>query len=168
MAPVWQELKRRNVVRVAIAYLVAAWLLLQVTSEVVPILDLPAWVPRFVLLSLAIGFVPTVIFAWAFELTPEGVKKEEDVDRSRSTTRVTGRRLDFVIIGLLAIAVVYFILERPLPTGTEQEIDRSVAVLPFVPLSSGEDDGYFADGLTEQILWKYSVLRWVANSFANL
>ncbi len=155
MTSVWGELKRRNVVRVAIAYAVVAWLLLQVADVVLDNIDAPTWVFQAILLLLIIGLPVALIFAWAFELTPEGIKKEKDVDRSKSTTHVTGRKLDFTIIGVLAVAVVYFVTDKFYwtdETGTEPNVDTSVAVLPFVPLSSGEDDGYFADGLTEEIL----------------
>ena len=99
MATVWGELKRRNVVRVAIAYVVVSWLTLQLTDVLVPLLSLPEWVGRFVFLVLLIGFPLALFFAWAFELTPEGIKKEKHVDRSESVTHVTGRKLDFTIIG---------------------------------------------------------------------
>jgi len=89
------ELKRRNVFRVAIAYLFAAWLLLQFTDTLVPILGLPGWVPRLIFLLLVIGLVPSLIAAWALELTPEGIKLEKDVDRGKSETVRTGRKLNY-------------------------------------------------------------------------
>ncbi len=155
MASVWGELKRRNVVRVALAYAIVSWLILQLTDVLVPLLSLPDWVGRFVLLIVIIGFLLALILSWAYELTPEGLKKEKDVDRSESITHVTGRKLDFAIIGVLAIAVVYFVVEKFFwadDLATESQVNASIAVLPFVALSSGEDDGYFADGLTEEIL----------------
>ena len=90
MASVWVELKRRNVVRVAIAYVIVSWLVLQMTDVLVPLLSLPEWVGRFVFLVLLIGFPLAVFFAWAFELTPEGIKKEKHVDRSESVTHASG------------------------------------------------------------------------------
>jgi TolB-like protein len=155
MTSVWGELKRRNVVRVGIAYVVVAWLLLQVADVVLNNIEAPVWVFQAIMLVLAIGFPLALFLAWAFEITPEGLKKEKDVDRSQSITHVTGRKLDFVIIGVLAIAVVYFVTDKFYwtdQTGILPVGDTSIAVLPFVPLSSGEDDGYFADGLTEEIL----------------
>jgi TolB-like protein len=147
------ELKRRNVFRVGAAYVVVAWLLLQVADVVLNNIEAPIWVFQAIILVLAIGFPLALFFAWAFEITPEGVKKEKDVDRSQSITHATGRKLDFAIIGVLAIAVVYFVTDKfYLTDETEPEVGSTVAVLPFVPLSSGEDDGYFADGLTEEIL----------------
>jgi hypothetical protein len=93
----FEELKRRNVVRVGIAYVIASWLLLQLTEVLVELLDLPDVAGRFVILLLVIGFVPALIFAWAFEMTPDGIKREKDVDRTQSITKHTGRKLDFTI-----------------------------------------------------------------------
>jgi TolB-like protein len=167
------ELKRRNVFRVGIAYIVLGWLLLQVTDVVVPILELPDWVTRLVLFLLIIGFPLVLFFAWAFELTPEGVKREKDVDRSQSITSTTGKKLDRAIIGILVVAVALLLFDRfrvsepDTATGpadstsevqgtvqaeTKPVAEKSVAVLPFIAMSSGPDDEYFADGLTEEIL----------------
>ena len=108
----FEELKRRNVFRVGIAYLVLGWVLLQVTDVVVPILQLPDWVARFILLILLIGFPLVLTFAWAFELTPEGIKREKEIDRSQSITPQTGRKLDRAIIAFLAVAVVLLLIDR--------------------------------------------------------
>ena len=107
-----EELKRRNVIRVGLAYVVIAWLLLQVADVVLNNIDAPGWVFRAILLVLALGFALAVFFAWAFELTPEGLKKEKEVDRSKSITRSTGRKLDFFIMGLMALALGYFALDK--------------------------------------------------------
>jgi TolB-like protein len=161
MTSVWRELKRRNVVRVAVAYAIVSWLILQLTDVLMPLLSLPEWVGGFVFLLLVIGFLLALFFSWAYELTPEGVKKEKDIDHSQSITHVTGRKLDFVIIGLLTVTLGYFAYDKfVLDPGRDAADDKiittpvlkSIAVLPFVPLSSGEDDSYFADGLTEEIL----------------
>ncbi|NIV18261.1 MAG: hypothetical protein GWN47_07555 [Woeseiaceae bacterium] len=158
---IFQELKRRNVFRVGIAYVVLSWLLLQVTDVVVPILELPDWVAKFVLFLLLLGFPLVLFFAWAYELTPEGLKREKDVDRSQSITARTGKKLDRAIIAILAIAVAMLLVDRFLlgtsPVSGQQVSgmetgDKSVAVLPFVAMSSGPDDEFFADGLTEEIL----------------
>ncbi|MGI9271224.1 MAG: hypothetical protein ACR2QT_05575 [Woeseiaceae bacterium] len=154
------ELKRRNVIRVALAYSVIAWVLAQVADLAFDGFDAPSWVLKSVLVILALGFPLAIFFAWAFELTPDGVKKQEEVDRSRSITRRTGRKLDYLIITVLALAVGLLLLDkfvlRDAPstdtsvatTGTV----KSLAVLPFIAMSNGPDDEYFADGLTEEVL----------------
>lgn len=167
------ELKRRNVFRVAIAYVIAAWLLLQVLDVVIPLLNLPDWVGRFFFLLLAVGLPIALILAWAFELTPEGIRRESEVDRTQSITASTGRRLDFAIIAVLLVALGWFAWDKfgaekpaseaaapltaqmadaPAPEAPTGPVEKSVAVLPFVAMSTGADDGYFADGLTEEIL----------------
>lgn len=155
------ELKRRNVFRVAAAYAVVGWLLAQISDVALDAFEAPAWVGKTILLLLALGFPLAIVFAWAFELTPEGVKREKDVDRSASITRTTGRKLDRVVIGALAVAVGFLLVdklvlpEKPEPVTTESSgsgVEKSVAVLPFIAMSDGPDDAYFADGLTEEIL----------------
>jgi len=108
----FSELKRRNVFRVAIAYGIVAWLLLQVSDTLVPALHLPEWFNSGVAFVLIIGFPIAMIFAWAFELTPEGLKKEKDVDRSQSVTHVTGQKLNNAIIGVLVLALAYFAIDK--------------------------------------------------------
>jgi TolB-like protein/tetratricopeptide (TPR) repeat protein len=155
------ELKRRNVFRVAVAYTVVAWLLAQVADVAFDNFGAPDWVSKSVLFVLILGFPLAVFFAWAFELTPEGVKREKDVDRSQSITSTTGRKLDRLIIVVLVAAVGFLLVDKfvlqPAPDETliaeaPGEIEKSVAVLPFVAMSSGPDDEYFADGITEEIL----------------
>jgi TolB-like protein/tetratricopeptide (TPR) repeat protein len=183
MSGIWGELKRRNVLRVGAAFVVFAWLALQVLSVVGPILDLPAWLPRAVLVLLALGFVLAVALAWIYELTPEGLQRTAEVPHHESITSETGRRLDRLTIAgiVVAIAVVaadrfWPQLEAPAGVATTTEpikpgepattapapvaaaSAKSIAVLPFVPLSRGEDDAYFADGLTEEILNSLSQL----------
>jgi TolB-like protein len=168
----FEELKRRNVFRVGIAYTVATWLLIQVTDTVFPRIGLPDSAVTLVIALLAIGFIPALIFAWAFEMTPEGIKREKEIDRTKSITRVTGHKLDRAIIAVLVLALAYFVFDKfatpggvspvadpPAPavveameTPEQQKDIQSVAVLPFTAMSKGEDDGYFADGLTEEIL----------------
>ena len=108
----FDELKRRNVFKVGLAYVVAAWLLLQLTEVLVGLLGLPESAGKYVILLLVIGLPVALFFAWAFELTPEGIKKEKDVDRSQSITTQTGRKLDFTIIGVLVVALAYFAYDK--------------------------------------------------------
>jgi len=157
----FDELGRRNVIRVGIAYAIASWVLLQIVDVISPILELPAWAPKLVFVILAIGLVPALIFAWAFELTPEGIKKESEVDRSGSITSHTGRKLNLVIMASLGVAVALLLLDRQFdkPAEPEQEIaaaisdeEKSIAVLPFVNMSSDTEQEFFSDGITEEIL----------------
>ena len=168
MASVWGELKRRNVVRVALAYAVVSWLLLQLADVLVPLLGLPDWAGKLVLLLLAIGFPLALFFAWAYELTPEGLKRENEVDRSRSIVSHTGRRIDYLIIGVLVVAVGMLLVDRFLLTETEEteetagliaedavespDVTPSIAVLPFVNMSADESSAYFSDGLADTVL----------------
>ena len=168
------ELKRRNVVRVAIAYAIVVWLITQVADIVLDAIGAPPWVMQTLMLLLALGFVVAVIFAWAYEVTPEGIKRESEVDRSASITHITGRKLDRVVMGLLVVALGYFIWEsrfadRPSPTEepapvaevTENEASTvlstqpkslSIAVLPFDNRSALPEDAFFAEGMHDDLL----------------
>lgn len=147
-----RELKRRNVFRVGIAYAVIAWLILQLSDVLISLLNLPDWMGRAVIFVLVVGLPVALILAWAFELTPDGIKRDHDTTPSDSKVLIGGRKLDFVIIGALVIALGYFIWERQQPPVSTTIHDRSVAVLPFVNMSSDQEQEWFADGLTEEIL----------------
>jgi TolB-like protein len=164
----WGELKRRNVVKVAIAYAIVSWLLVQVAGLVFPTLLLPDWLLRAFVVFLILVFPVALLLAWAYEVTPEGIKRTIDVPPTESITRVTGQRLNYVVTGLLAIAVVFLIVDRfVLDAGapaaaTAREGARlggepvgdaiAVAVLPFRNLSADPEQQYFTDGFSEELL----------------
>ncbi len=149
------ELKRRNVYKVAIAYAVVAWLLMQVASQIFPFFEIPNWAVRLVVLVLIIGFPIALILAWAFELTPEGIKRTEDVDLRPTLTRKTGRKLDFFIIAVLLLVIAILLFQRLRPNVSplvSSALDKSIAVLPFENLSRDPDNAFFADGMQDEIL----------------
>jgi len=153
------ELRRRNVFRVAVAYGIVAWLLVEVASVVLPTFKAPEWFMQAFTFVVIVGFPLALIFAWAYELTPEGLKKEKDVDRSQSITTRTGRKLDFIIIGVMAIAIAYFLADKFIwvdkepPTSVVVSEDRkSIAVLPFANRSANEEDAFFVDGIHDDLL----------------
>lgn len=172
------ELKRRNVIRMAGLYLVGAWLMVQVLDSLLPMFGAPDWIARTLVMLMAVGFVPALVFAWIFELTPEGLKRDDSVPASESIAPQTARRLDRMIIVVLALALAYFAIDRfvfaprrdaelvaqtkagvtVLP-GVKTTADsiasipvKSIAVLPFNDLSPGGDQGYFSDGMAEELL----------------
>ena len=167
----FEELKRRNIYRVGVAYAVLTWLILQAIDTVSPILSLPDFAPKLALTILAIGFPAVMLFAWAFELTPEGIKREKDVDRSQSITSNTGQRLDRIIIGVLVIAIGMLLVDKFFLAGVpqaqtehvvatseapaavaEEDETPSIAVLPFVNMSDDKSSTYFSDGLADTML----------------
>jgi len=151
MASFWGELKRRNVFRVGIAYLAGAWLLLQVADLVVPTFEAPSWVMQALIYAAALGFPFALLLAWFYEWTPEGIKAASEVEAT-GTVKFTGRKLDFVIIGLLVLAVGFLLVESDVIEERDVLLANSVAVLPFENLSPDPDDAYFAAGIHEQVL----------------
>jgi TolB-like protein/cytochrome c-type biogenesis protein CcmH/NrfG len=164
------ELKRRNVVRMAGLYLVGAWLLTQVASTVLPMFGAPDWLPRSIVLLLVIGFVPALIFSWVFELTPQGLKRDEEVAPEQSIGPQTGRRMDRMIIVVLLLALGYFAFDKFVltprrvtrETGSQTSSlpghadinPKSIAVLPFENLSDEKANAYLTEGIQDEILTK--------------
>src|SRR5438876_7871379 len=154
------ELKRRNVYRAAVAYGVVAWFLTQLTTQVLPLFEIPNSAMRFVVIALAVGFPIAMLLAWVYELTPEGVVRTEDLDpvEARSVQRRSGRLLDFIIIGVLLLVIAMLIVgRRPFYRQTGESISqKSIAVLPFENRSEEKANAYFADGVQDEILTRLS------------
>lgn len=177
----FSELKRRNVFKVGVAYLVSVWLLIQVADILLDNIGAPAWVLQTIFVVLGVGFFITLFVAWAFELTPEGVKREKDVDRSQSISPQTGKKLNNAILVLMAVAIAYLLFDkfsRPADSGSEslsqqpqgqsaRDIEntaltpaeaepvikrQSIAVLPFDNRSRNVDDEYFTEGIHDDLL----------------
>ncbi|HSG98260.1 MAG TPA: hypothetical protein VLA11_09740 [Woeseiaceae bacterium] len=157
------ELKRRNVFRVGVAYILAGWVVLQAADFALDLVDAPNWVIQVFVIAVAAGLPLALLFAWAYEMTPAGIRREKEVDRSQSITRNTGRKLDRTIIGLLVLAIVVLGVERVFFAGEPAadaeataaagvDTPKSIAVLPFTDMSQAQDQEWFADGLAEEIL----------------
>jgi len=168
------EIRRRNVFRVAAAYIVASWLIIQVVETIFPAFGFGPSAVRFTTIVLAIGLLPAIVFSWAFEITPDGLKLEKDVDRRESIAPQTGKKLDRMIMIVLAVSFAYFAIdkfvldpqrdaeqikvatvaavEKALADTEEATPEHSIAVLPFVNMSSDDEQAYFSDGLSEELL----------------
>ncbi len=171
MTRLLDEMKRRKVIRIAGLYLAGAWLLLQIADTVLPILDAPGWVARTLLLVLLIGFVPVLVLTWAFEWTPKGLVREGDTARDVASDLRSGKRLDRWIMVVLALALGYFAIDKFVFSPEREQVqlqaarqegrseaivaaygDHSIAVLAFRDMSPNKDQGYFSEGIAEQML----------------
>jgi TolB-like protein/Tfp pilus assembly protein PilF len=153
------ELKQRNVYRAAVLYGMAAWLLVQIATQVFPFFDIPNWVVRFIVVALVLGFPIAMLLAWLYELTPEGLVREEDVEPA--VRKSMGRRLDFVIIAILLLVIAMLVYGRlPFRSPTGEAIpEKSVAVLPFANFSADKENAFFADGIQDDILTSLARIR---------
>jgi TolB-like protein/Tfp pilus assembly protein PilF len=152
----FSELKRRNVYKVGVAYAIVGWLLIQIATQVFPIFEIPNWALRLIVLAIIIGFPIALVLAWAFELTPEGIKRTEDVDLAAAAQRPRHRAWIFLVIIAGAMSLGLFFLGRITApgkqSGANEVSSKSIAVLPFVNISSDKEQDYFSDGLSEELL----------------
>jgi TolB-like protein/Tfp pilus assembly protein PilF len=156
----FSELQRRNVYKVAIAYGVVAWLLIQIATQTFPFFDIPNWIVRAVILLLLLGFPLVLVFAWVFELTPEGLKRTDEVPLQESVVRKTGRKLDAVIIVVLLCVIGVLLFQRfHRSVASSGWMDKGIAVLPFDNFSDDKENAFFADGIQDDILTSLAKIR---------
>jgi TolB-like protein/Flp pilus assembly protein TadD len=155
----FSELRRRNIFRVAVAYAIVSWLIVQVATSTFPVLEIPSWCVRLVIVLVILGFPVAMLLAWAYELTPEGLKRTEDIVPTEAARRPVTQRLNFTIIGVLACAVAYLIYQRYHPGASSGTPEKSIAVLPFENFSDDKENAFFADGIQDDILTSLAKIR---------
>jgi TolB-like protein len=152
------ELQRRNVIKVSLAYIIVSWLLIQIADVILPTFGAPPWVMPVFVSFVALGLPVAILLAWAFEMTPDGIKATSSVEKTQSTTSITGQRLNYIVISLLALAVVFmvvdnYVLESPQIPAEGVDYRRAIAVIPFVNRSEASENAEFlADGLHDELL----------------
>jgi TolB-like protein len=152
------ELQRRNVIKVSIAYVIVSWLLIQIADVILPTFGAPPWVMQVFVFFLALGLPVAILLAWAFEMTPDGIKATSSVEEAQSTTPITGQRLNYVVISLLALGVVFmavdnYLLESSPISAKDVDYRRAIAVIPFINSSEAAENAEFlSDGLHDELL----------------
>jgi TolB-like protein/Flp pilus assembly protein TadD len=156
----FSELRRRNIFRVAAAYAIVSWLIIQIATSTFPVLEIPSWCVRLVILLVILGFPVAMLLAWAYELTPEGLKRADEVAPTEAARRPVTQRLNITIIIVLACAVAYLIYQRYHPGSGSSDIpEKSIAVLPFDNFSDDKENAFFADGIQDDILTSLAKIR---------
>lgn len=153
------ELQRRNVFRIAAIYAGSGWLIVQIVTQVLPFFDVPSWVIRLSIGLVVAGFPLAVLLAWLYEITPLGIKRESEIEPADVAIRFRPRKLDFLIIALLGLVVLYFLADKFLVPSTSAARKKSIVVLPFTDMSSSADKEYFSDGLTEELITRLSQIE---------
>ena len=160
MTSLFAELKRRNVIRVGAAYVAVAWLLVQVADTVLPAFELPSGAMKTILIATALGFPVTLVLAWIYELSPKGLRRTDDVPEADKIIPLSGRGLDFTIIGCMSVTILFLVLDNYIWQRSDAEITASIAILPFTTqiddVSDNPDSLYLGEGITDSLIMRLS------------